>query len=97
MPEMNGFEATDYIHKTMNLKFNNCFNCRCNQSRWKCKEFGLDDYIPKPINENLLYSKIVELVKKVTIIIDGRIVWKRTETFLPAAEKTMLVYSNFTQ
>jgi DNA-binding response OmpR family regulator len=24
----------------------------------------LDDYIPKPINENLLYSKIVELVKR---------------------------------
>jgi len=30
----------------------------------KCKEIGMDDYISKPINENLLYSKIVELVRK---------------------------------
>jgi CheY-like chemotaxis protein len=43
------------------------------QTSFQMQRIWLDDYIPKPINENLLYSKIVELVKKVTIIIDVRI------------------------
>ena len=31
MPEMNGFEATEYIRNTMNsTNSHNCFNCRCN-------------------------------------------------------------------
>jgi two-component system CheB/CheR fusion protein len=30
----------------------------------KCKEFGMDSYISKPIDEKLLYNKIVELVKE---------------------------------
>jgi two-component system CheB/CheR fusion protein len=66
MPEMNGFEATDYIRKTMKSQIPiialTADVTKADVS--KCKEFGLDDYIPKPINENLLYSKIVELVKK---------------------------------
>ena len=66
MPEMNGFEATDYIRKTMKSQIPiialTADVTKADVS--KCKEFGLDDYIPKPINENLLYSKIVELVKR---------------------------------
>ncbi|WP_050855240.1 ATP-binding protein [Flavobacterium frigoris] len=66
MPEMNGFEATEYIRKTMKSQIPiialTADVTKADVS--KCKEFGLDDYIPKPINENLLYSKIVELVKR---------------------------------
>lgn len=66
MPEMNGFEATEYIRKTMKSQIPiialTADVTTANIS--KCKEIGMDDYISKPINENLLYSKIVELVRK---------------------------------
>ena len=29
-----------------------------------CKAIGMNDHIAKPIDEKLLYSKIIELVKK---------------------------------
>ncbi len=66
MPEMNGFEATDYIRKTMKSKIPIIVLTAdvTTVDVKKCKEFGMDDYISKPIDENLLYSKIVELVKK---------------------------------
>jgi len=66
MPEMNGFEATEFIRKTMKSRIPiialTADVTTANIS--KCKEIGMDDYISKPINENLLYSKIVELVRK---------------------------------
>lgn len=66
MPEMNGFEATEYIRKTLksNIPIIALTADVTTVDISKCKEFGMDDYISKPINENLLYSKIVELVKK---------------------------------
>ena len=66
MPEMNGFEATEYIRKTMKSQIP-IIALTADVTKadvTKCKEYGLDDYIPKPINENLLYSKIVELVNR---------------------------------
>ena len=66
MPEMNGFEATEYIRKTMKSQIPIIALTAdvTTADVSKCKEFGMDGYISKPINENLLYSKIVELVKK---------------------------------
>ncbi len=66
MPEMNGFEATEYIRKTMksDIPIIALTADVTSADVSKCKEFGLDDYIAKPINENQLYNKIVELVKK---------------------------------
>lgn len=66
MPEMNGFEATEYIRKTMKSQIP-IIALTADVSIAdvsKCKEFGMDDYIPKPIDENLLYSKIVGLIKR---------------------------------
>ena len=37
----------------------------------KCKNVGMNDYIPKPIDEKLLYTKIVSLVKKPLSIISN--------------------------
>ena len=66
MPEMNGFEATEYIRKTMKsqIPIIALTAAVTTEDVFKCEEFGMDKYISKPINENLLYSKIVELVKK---------------------------------
>jgi two-component system CheB/CheR fusion protein len=66
MPEMNGFEATEYIRKTMKLKIPIIALTAdvTTADISKCKKFGMDDYISKPINEQALYTKIVELYKK---------------------------------
>ena len=66
MPEMNGFEATEYIRKTMksNIPIIALTADVTTVDVAKCKEFGMDDYISKPINEKILYNKIVELVIK---------------------------------
>jgi two-component system CheB/CheR fusion protein len=66
MPEMNGFEATEYIRKTMKSQIPIIALTAdvTTVDAAKCKKIGMDDYISKPIAENLLYSKIVELVRK---------------------------------
>jgi two-component system CheB/CheR fusion protein len=63
MPEINGFEATEFIRKKWNLKFHYCSNGRCyNYRHQKSLEIGMNDYISKPIDEKLLYNKINELL-----------------------------------
>ena len=66
MPEMNGFEATEYIRKEMNSKIPIIALTAdvTTVDLAKCKAVGMNDYIAKPIDERLLYSKIVGLVKK---------------------------------
>ena len=66
MPEMNGFEATTYIRKTMNslIPIIALTADVTTADLEKCKNVGMNDYIPKPIDEKLLYTKIVSLVKK---------------------------------
>jgi CheY-like chemotaxis protein len=66
MPEMNGFETTEYIRKTLksHIPIIALTADVTTMDVSKCKEFGMDSYISKPIEEKLLYNKIVELVKK---------------------------------
>lgn len=66
MPVMNGFEATAYIRNTIKSQIPIIALTAdvTTVDISKCKEFGMDDYISKPIDENILYSKIVELVRK---------------------------------
>lgn len=66
MPEMNGFEATAYIRKVMNSKIPIIALTAdvTTVDVIKCKEVGMNDYIAKPVDERLLYSKIVGLVRK---------------------------------
>ena len=69
MPEMNGFEATEYIRNTMNSKIPIIALTAdvTTVDLAKCKAVGMNDYIAKPIDERLLYNKIVGLVKKPTL------------------------------
>jgi len=66
MPVMNGFEATEYIRNTMNSKIPIIALTAdvTTVDLAKCKSVGMNDYIAKPIDERVLYSKIVGLVKK---------------------------------
>jgi PAS domain S-box-containing protein len=66
MPEMNGFEATDYIRKEMKLNTPIIALTAdvTTVDLEKCKTLGMNDYIAKPVDERVLYSKIIGLVKK---------------------------------
>ncbi len=66
MPEMNGFEATEYIRNKMKSKIPIIALTAdvTTVDLAKCKAVGMNDYIAKPVDERLLYSKIVSLVKK---------------------------------
>ncbi len=70
MPEMNGFEATEYIRNSMNSKIPIIALTAdvTTVDLAKCKAVGMNDYIAKPVDERLLYSKIINLVKKPVII-----------------------------
>jgi two-component system CheB/CheR fusion protein len=67
MPEMNGFEATDYIRNTMNLSIPIIALTADVTSIdiEKSKKIGMNDYISKPIDEKLLYSKIIAQINKI--------------------------------
>src|SRR5206468_10469450 len=70
MPEMNGFEATEYIRNTLKSQTPIIALTAdvTTVDLEKCKAVGMNDYIAKPVDERLLYSKIVGLVKKPAFI-----------------------------
>ena len=66
MPEMNGFEATEYIRTEMNSKIP-IIALTANVTTIdleKCKAFGMNDYISKPVDEKLLYDTIIKYLPK---------------------------------
>ena len=65
MPKINGFEATEYIRKTMksNIPIIALTADVTIVDVEKCKAVGMNDYITKPIDEKLLYEKIIGLLK----------------------------------
>jgi two-component system CheB/CheR fusion protein len=66
MPEMNGFETTEYIRNTMSSKIPIIALTAdvTTVDLAKCNAAGMNDYIAKPIDEKLLFTKIIGLVKK---------------------------------
>jgi PAS domain S-box-containing protein len=66
MPEMNGFDATRYIRNKLNSKIPIIALTAdvTTVDLEKCKAVGMNDYISKPIDERLLYNKIIDLFKE---------------------------------
>jgi len=70
MPEMNGFEATEYIRKTMKSQIPiialtaDVTTADLN----KCTAVGMNEYIAKPVDEKILYRKIIGILKKTGLI-----------------------------
>ena len=65
MPEMNGFEATMYIREVMKSQIPIIALTAdvTTVDLEKCIAAGMDDYISKPIDEKLLYSKMIKAFK----------------------------------
>jgi CheY-like chemotaxis protein len=65
MPIMNGFEASKHIRNKMNLQIPIIALTAdvTTTDLEKCKAVGMNDYISKPLDEKLLYSKICDLLK----------------------------------
>jgi PAS domain S-box-containing protein len=74
MPEMNGFEATEYIRNEMklNVPIMALTADVTTVDLAKCKAVGMNDYVAKPVDDILLHSKILKLVKKNTSNIEGK-------------------------
>lgn len=66
MPEMNGFEATQYIRNELKSEIPIIALTAdvTTVDVEKCKAVGMNDYISKPIDDRLLYSKIIRYLKK---------------------------------
>ena len=74
MPEMNGFEATEYIRAEIDSKIPIIALTAdvTTVDLEKCKAVGMNDYIAKPVDERVLYSKIINLIQKSTPIKDHK-------------------------
>jgi len=68
MPEMDGFEATAQIRNKLKSKIPIIALTAdvTSVDNDKCKAVGMNDYIAKPIDERVLYTKIIELLKRQT-------------------------------
>lgn len=68
MPVMNGFEATEYIRNTLHSEIPIIALTAdvTTVDLAKCRDVGMDDYIAKPVDDQLLYNKIVGLVRAVS-------------------------------
>ncbi len=66
MPEMNGFDATKYIRETLHSSIPIIALTAdvTTVDLEKCRAVGMDDYIAKPVDEKILYSKIIGSVKR---------------------------------
>ena len=66
MPVMNGFEATGFIRNELksDIPIIALTADVTTVDLTKCKTVGMNDYIAKPVDEKLLYRKIVGIVKK---------------------------------
>jgi PAS domain S-box-containing protein len=66
MPEMNGFEATEFIRNKMNSKTPIIALTAdvTTADLAMCRSVGMNDYISKPVDERLLYSKIAGFLKR---------------------------------
>ena len=64
MPEMNGFETTEFIRNVLksNIPIIALTADVTTVDVAKCKAAGMNDYITKPVDEKILYNKIAEML-----------------------------------
>ncbi|MGQ0829175.1 MAG: PAS domain-containing protein [Bacteroidota bacterium] len=64
MPEMNGIETSEYIRKKIKSEVPIILLTAdvTTMDEEKCKAYGINDYIAKPVEEKLLHEKMVKLL-----------------------------------
>ncbi|MGZ4033625.1 MAG: response regulator [Bacteroidia bacterium] len=70
MPEMNGFEATEYIRNTLrsNVPIIAFTADVTSVDIEKCLSIGMDDHSAKPVDDKLLYRKMIKCLNKQAVI-----------------------------
>lgn len=66
MPVMNGFQATEYIRNTLKLNIPIIALTAdvTTVDIEKCKTFGMNDFIAKPVDDRKLFNKMINLLNK---------------------------------
>lgn len=74
MPEMNGFETTEYIRNIIksNIPIIALTADVTTLDLAKCKAVGMNDYITKPIDEKILFDKIINVVNNTAKNVDNQ-------------------------
>lgn len=69
MPVMNGFETTEYIRRTLKstIPIMALTADVTTVDLERCEAAGMNDYLSKPVDDKLLYSKIQALIKNPTL------------------------------
>lgn len=94
MPEMDGYEATRYIRKNLpppksTIPIIAMTAHAISGEVERCEQVGMNDYISKPFNEDILYSKILTVLKIDTAMEDNT---TKTETKINDDRYTDLTY-----
>jgi PAS domain S-box-containing protein len=78
MPIMNGFEATAHIRNVLHITTPIMALTAdvTTMDLEKCRAVGMNDYVSKPINEKILYSKIIGLLKSDAVRKNGSAIAK---------------------
>jgi PAS domain S-box-containing protein len=66
MPEMDGYQATTFIRETLqnNIPIIAMTAHSIVGEKEKCLKIGMNDYIPKPFDQDILFDKIINNTKK---------------------------------
>ncbi len=85
MPVMNGFDTTNYIRNTLksSIPIIALSADVTSTNVEKCLAAGMNDYIAKPIDDNVLYRKILTIIKKP----EQRIDLETIENYEPKTQK----------
>jgi PAS domain S-box-containing protein len=92
MPEMNGFEATEKIRNKLksNIPIIALTADVSSVDLASCKAAGMNDYLAKPVDEKILYSRILGLVKKTATAGSDKVIKEKDTNELKCTDLTYL-------
>lgn len=91
MPEMNGYETTRFIREELrsSVPILAMSANAMSGEREKCIQLGMNDYLSKPINENLLFHKMYNLTSSANDNTRGKSEYQEKTVDISFLEKSM--------